>query len=575
MTTLGVDYKQLRMAVDWSISQFEAPRRNRLEAIKQFVGNHYSDNGSDKVVPTNFIELAVTIYLQQLAARAPRCTFTTEVRKLKPFAYSTEIELNKIPEEIGLDATFRRAVMEAIFSFAVIKTGMAMSGVSILGHDVGEPFADLVSIDDYFCDMSAKSRSGIQFEGNDYWIPVEDARSMWGNEVKPDPYTLTGDQGEERAESVGTSEGAELYKERVWLRDVWLPRSHKLLTYGVKSGDQFNLVDWDGPDGGPYHMLGFSEVPGNLLPLPPVALWLDLHELANTIFRKMGKQADAKKTVGMVQGGNDDDVGRFINAKDGEMIRYNGQKPEVLSVGGVDQTSLAFYLQVKNIASYFGGNWDALGGLGPMSETIGQDEMMRASASARLEYMRDRTLDFDRSVFKALAWYRWTDPARKSVVEKPVRGTNISVRSIWSAETRDGDWLDYNFDLDAYSIQPDIPAIKLQKILQYLDRVVYPAMPMLREQGGFLDFKELNELFARLSNVPELNELVKFGEPHPGLPEQGGSEPTKMSPHTTRTYERVNRPGATRHGQDDAMSRLLMGSKIQGAEAAALNREIT
>ena len=570
--SMGVNFKDLREAIDWSISQHDVPRQKRLEAIRQYVGNHYSNGGADKVVPTNFLEIAVTIYMQQLAAHAPRCTFDTNVQRLKSFAYSTEIELNKIPEEIGLDSTIRRAVMEALFSYGIVKTGICASGVSVLGHDVGEPFADLVTIDDYFCDMAAKSRAGIQFEGNDYWIPVEDARTMYGSSVKPDKYTLTGDQGQDRADSVSVDEGAALYKEMSHLRDVWIPRNHKLVTYGVVSHEVHNIVDWDGPDGGPYHLLGFSEVPGNLLPLPPVALWRDLHELANKLFRKLGKQADMKKSVGAVQGGNDDDVGALIEADDGTIIRYNGQKPEVMDLGGIDAPTLAFYLQIKELASYFGGNWDALGGLSRMSETIGQDEMMKQSASARLEYMRDRTLEFSKGIFKALGWYRWTDEVRESVVEKTEEKSGISVRSIWSAETRDGDWLDYNFDIDAYSMQSDAPAVKLQKILQYLDRVVYPAMPMLEQQGAFIDFKKLNELAAELSNVPELNDILIFGEPPQGAAEVGNSQPTKMAPNTTRTNVRVSKSGATDSGKTDVMSKALLGIGMQPKESATLGR---
>jgi hypothetical protein len=96
----------------------------------------------------------------------------------------------------------------------------------------------------------------------------------------------------------------------------------------------------------------------------------------------------------------------------------------------------------------------------------------------------------------------------------------------------------------------------------------------MQQQGGQIDFKELMAIVSRLSNVPELNDIVVFGEPQPSQPEQGNSQPT-LAPHTTRTYERVNRPGATRHGKDDVMSRLLMGGNVQPAEGAALGRAVS
>ena len=560
---MGVNFEDLRSAIDWSIKQLATPRQKRVEAIRQFVGSHYADGGTDKVVPTNFLELAVMIYTQQLAANAPRATFTAKVPRLKPFAYATEIALNQLPDEIGLGSTLRRAVVEALFSFGVVKVGMVSSGVEVLGHDTGQPFADLVPIDDYFCDMSAKVRGGIQFEGNDYWIPIADARAMWegkAHEVQPDEHTVIGDQGEERAEGVTVDEGAELYKDQVWLRDVWLPRTNKLVTYGVKSHKVFNIVDWNGPEGGPYKLLGFEDVPGNLMPLPPVALWRDLHELGNTLFRKLGRQADAKKTVAVFPGGDGDGVAALQQANDGDGIVMSGAKAENITVGGIDAPTLAFYMQIRDLFSYFAGNLDTMGGLAPATDTIGQDKMLSEAASARIEYMTGRTLDFARDIFKALAWYEWTDPVRDRDIEKPVEGTDISVRSKWSAETREGDWLDYNFDIDVFSMQSDSPALKLQKIGHAIERYFVPLLPSLQQQGGQIDMKELTSVVSRLGNVPELNGIVRFSEPLAAQEEQGSSQPARMPANTTRTNVRVSKVGPKNIGGSDAMAQLLAGS---------------
>jgi hypothetical protein len=574
--SLKIDFKRLRTAVDWSVRQLAAPRQNRVDSIKQFVGSHYSDHGADRRVPTNFIELAVTIYLRQLAARAPRVLIRTGSPGLRPFARNMELALNQIPAEIGLASTLRRLVMEAIFGLGICKMGIASSGVSMLGHEYGEPFVDLVTLDDYFVDMSAKHRDSIQFEGNDYWLPIESARAVYDGKpsnVEPDEHTVTGDNGEERADGVSAEEGADLYKDKVWLRDVWLPVSNQLVTYGVKSHKLFGTVDWDGPDRGPYRVLGFSDVPGNLLSIAPVSLWRDLHELGNILFRKLAKQAEAKKTVAAFQGGNDEDIEALKKAADGDGVRYDGQKPEQLTVGGIDAPTLAFYLQTRDLFSYFAGNLDTLGGLSPMTDTVGQDKMLGEAASARINDMRDRTLDFAKEIFKALAWYEWTDPVRKRIIEKPVDGTDITLRRVWSAETRDGDFLDFNIDIDVYSMQDDTPSTSLQKLGTILERFVFPALPMIQAQGGQLDFKKLLEMVGKLSNMQELNDLITFAEPSAGDPvREGAAQPMKMPANTTRTYERVNRPGATRHGKDDVMSRILMGSGVQQTEAASLGR---
>jgi hypothetical protein len=570
------NFEALRTAIESSITLLATPRKNRISAIKQYVGNHYSDGGSERVVPTNFLELAVTIYVRQLAARAPSVMISTDDAALRPYALDFELALNQLPEEINLSATLRRAVVEAMFSFAVVKVGIASSGRVVLGQDYGKPFVDLVPLDDYFCDMSAKTRDSIQFEGNDYWIGVDEAREMFSKTVEPDQHTVVGAQGEGRAESVSSGEGASIYQDRVWLRDVYLPRERRMITYGVKSKTVFRDEPWTGPDSGPYRMLGFSDVPGNLLPLPPVALWIDLHELGNSLFRKLGRQAEAKKTVAAFGGGNDESINSLKRAADGEGIRYDGQKPDAITVGGIDAPTLAFYLQVRDLFSYFGGNLDSLGGLSPMADTVGQDKMLTEAASARVKSMGESVVDFAKGIFADLAWYEWQDPVGERKVAKPIAGTDMSIPVKWSAETRKGDFDDYNFELDVYSMQDDTPSTKMQKIGTALERFVFPILPNIEAQGGQVDFEALIALIAQLSNISELTDIVKFVRPmatgdsilNQGAAQQGSMKPT----NTTRTYERVNRPGATRSGNDNTMSRLLMGGGIQASEAAALGR---
>ena len=570
---IKVDFKQLLTAVDWSVRQLETPRKNRVDAVKEFVGNHYSSGGAEKRVPTNFIELAVTIYVRLLAANAPRATVTTKNAALRPFAKTTEIAINQIPEEIDLGGTLRRAVLEALFSFAIVKVGICNSGVAVLGHDIGESYADLITIDDYFCDMSAKSRGSIQFEGNDYWMARDTAEKMFGKKLVADDHTITGDQGEIRAESVTVDEGADLYKEKVWLRDVYVHTENQLVTYAVKTGQELRVMDWDGPDGGPYHVLGFSDVPGNLMPIPPVALWLDLHELGNALFRKLSKQADAKKTV-VTFSGDDDGVENLKMASDGDGIKYGGQKPENITVGGIDNQSLAFFLQVQDLFDYFGGNLNALGGLGPSTDTVGQDKLISEASGARAQDMSQQTIKFAKGIFEALAWYEWTDPVRKRQVEKPIGKTGLSVPVTWSAETREGDFLDYNFDIDVYSMQDNSPATRLQKLGQIVQQYVMPLMPFIQQQGGTVDVKSILDLVAELSNFPELAEMVQFqGMP----PEQGkvGGNPNPQPANTTHTYERINRPGANRSQKNNALSQVLMGGNPQPAESETIGRRVS
>ena len=214
-------FKRLRGSIDWSERQFEYPRRKRRQAVKQFVGYHYSEGGASKRVPTPFLKMAVNIYVRLLAARAPRVLMTTKRPDLKWVAANMELALNEIPREIKLQNTLRRAVTEALFSpFGMVKYGLHTVG-KVLGHDYGASFVDLVTLDDLFLDMAAHHMDEIQYIGNSYWLDYKEVmESEWFKKKKlhglePDEYTVQNPAGEERAESISVGESAELFKKKI------------------------------------------------------------------------------------------------------------------------------------------------------------------------------------------------------------------------------------------------------------------------------------------------------------------------------------------------------------------------
>ena len=570
-----MELSKLHESIEWANQTLAKHREERVGAIMSFCGSHYVKDGTCPATPVNLLELAVTIYIRLLAARAPKCLVSTDISALRPFAADMEIALNQIPGEIGLSGTLRRAVLEALFSFGIVKVGLGATNDN--GKIGDEPFVSIVQLDDYFCDMSARSWEEVQFEGNEYWMDTAQIKDLYGVELGEDEYHGTSQDGQEQARSVTVNEhGTPLYP-RVLLRDVYLVRENRMITYAVSTLTKLRDVPWDGPEGSPYIRLGFSEVPGNLLPLPPVAVWKDLHDLENALFRKIARQALDKKSVAAFPGGNDEDIARFKMAADGEAIRYNGPKPETLAAGGVDAPNLALAIQLKDIHSSIAGNLDSLGGLSPQANTATQEKLISEASSARIRAMSDATVDFAKAIFKRLAWYAWTDPVRERTIVKSASRhlPGLAVTKKWTPETRDGDFLDYNFDIDVFSMQDDSPTTRMEKFLSVYERVVLPMLPQLQEQGAVIDLHAILEWVGRNSNLPELTDFVLFPDAPPDQRMPGGGSPrpeyiSTKAPVTHRTYERVNRPGATRHGRDAALMQTLLGGGAQPADMAAL-----
>ena len=571
-----MDFPRLHDSIEWSVQKLEKPRKNRHEAVKFFAGFHYAENGANRRQPTNFLELATSIYTFLLAPHAPSSVVHTDIPDLKPMAADMEAALNQVPDEIGLTDTLRAVVRESIYSLGIVKVGIAFNGKSVDGEPDTEPFVDLVDFDDYFVDMAARSWREIQYEGNEYVLDIDEARKIFHDpNLSPDDVSADSPSGQMQTRAVSVDDTPVVYNDRILLRDVYLCKEGRLVTYAVSSLKVLRDIPWDGPEGTPYIKLWYSDVPGQLLPLPTVASWRDLHELGNTLFRKLGRQAEAKKTVAAFQGGNDEDVNRLQDADDGDGIRYNGQKPEEITVGGIDQPTLAFYLQIRDLFNILAGNLDSLGGLSPQSETATQDRLINESASARIRDMSTCVTDFARKIFKRLAWYVWTDPVRKRrIVKMADKDLGIGIVKEWTPETRDGDFLDYNFDIAVFSAQDDSPAAKVQKLRGVFNDFLFPLLQPFMEQGASIDFIMLFDFISKNLNLAELNEMLMFPEPSQQTPMPvGNPQPEYVShkaPVTHRIYERVGRPGATRSGRDAVMSQLLLGGNVQNAQIAQL-----
>ncbi len=580
------DITRLKAAKQFSLDALKPYRKNRYEAIEQVVGRHYSGGGSQDRVPVNFLELIVNIYSRQLMAHRPAALITTRQPELRGFASVFEAAVNDAITEAKLEDTLRIAVINAMFCMAPVKVGIASDPAG--EHDAGRLYADCISLDDWVHDMTARSRMGWQFCGNRYSMRLDVAKENQDFDATARAKltaTSEGDQiqdmGEKRSSAIGRGRqsfhGESAFRERVELWDIWLPDDRLLVTLADNVDRPLRIVEDDGPANGPYHVLGYSDVPDSQMPLAPVAILRDLHDLANTLFRKIGRQAERQKTVLGIMDGGDADGERIVNANDGEVIKMlNPQNAKEYKFGGADPVTLALLLQVKDLASYFAGNLDALGGLSPQSRTLGQDELLASAASQRIADMQDRTLAFTTGIIRDFAWWEWTNPARERTVEQRIEGTDLVTTFQWTPETRRGDFLNYNFSVEPFSMAHSTPSMKLQGLVQYLQNIVFPALPLLEAQGKTLNFDSLNKTVARLGNLPEINDvIIDAGMPAQPVeaPARGDPQPTK-APVTKRTYERVNRPGGTRQGQDNVTMRALMGVNSQPEEANAVGKGV-
>lgn len=580
------DIKRLRSAMDHSRKALLPFREKRVYAIRQYVGKHYGDSGAPKKVPLNLLELAINTYTRQLSANNPHLLCTTKQVGLKPRAVKFELALNNLITEIKFYETMRMAVINAMFSVGIIKTGMsAYQKVELDGfmHDIGQPFADSVDLDDWVHDCNARKFEQVQFCGNKYRLPLDYVKEsgLYDNvdDLKASSkydYDRSEDKAEDLAKSDNRGYDEDEYQDHIELWDLWLPRENLVVTMPVGEGKPIRVVDWEGPEYGPYHMLSYGEVPNNIMPLAPVGVWLDLHDLANGLMRKLSLQAERQKTVLGVQRGQDADGKRIVQANDGDAITMDDpQSAREYRYGGMDQQNLGFLLQVNNSYSRHAGNLDSLGGLSPQADTASQERLLSESASKRLSDLQDRTVLFTKEVCRSLGWHLWYDKSTTLPLYKRVSGLDYDIPMSFTPEERDGDFYEYNIDIEPYSMQDKSPTTKLNTIKAFVGEILMPLGQQMAQAGMQINFEGLTRIYAKYANINELEELITFGNPQLPPPESTPEQPAPIKPPTTtRHYVRTSRPGATRGGQEAIMAAALFGGNPQPKEQMAATRAI-
>lgn len=588
-----LDLKRLADARKASRQRLKPFRENRYDAIRQVVGSHYGNDGAPDDVPVGFLELATSVYVQQLVGSAPRAYTSTMVPELKYAAADLKLALDYAAERMHLEETFWRVTQDALFCCGITKMGLTQGelGSNNWWNTAWQPFLDWIDMDDWVHDMAAKTWESIAFCGNRYRLDLQTVRecSLFDKKVREKLQAslkaTTTEAGDRKAETIGGGLGVDQdeYRDQVELWDIWLPREKLVVTVPADDDESkpLRVVEWNGPDGGPYDMLGFNVVPSNIMPLPPVAIWTDLHNLGNELYRKLSTQALRQKSMLPFRAGSEEDVENARDANDGDAFRCDGELPREVRLGGPDQVNLAFFLGLNELFNRFTGNLDTLGGLSPAADTLGQEQILGANASQRVIFMRRKFGAFVDRIFTKLAHYLYNDPLVNIPLEKRVQGTDVSVPFSWNPETRIGHADLFKVAIEPYSNVYRTPESQMAAVMQIWQQIIAPAAPLIPPGNLVQAITELLRMCASLRNLPELNDLIPLlvaAPQQPMVPGQPGGQGGQtdvnvgMPAVTTRNYVRQNIPGASRSQKENALAQALLGSMPQPAESAAMMR---
>ena len=347
---------------------------------------------------------------------------STFLQSSKHVVVAEESWVNKQIEKIrpkGAHRSLAVAVVDACFCLGIVKVGLATpADAALLSWNLraGEPFAECIDLDDFVYDVHARDFSQASFIGHRYRVPLKAVQKskFYGSQRKD--LTASDDpifniEGDERISVLGRTYYAqgEEFEDMVDLWEIFLPRHQLLVTLmdhqiagaSVEGFDPFQgkalrIQPWIGPTVGPYHFLGFGEVPGNAMPKAPIQDLIDLHEAVNRMLRKLIRQSDRLKENTFVAGAASEDGSRVLKTNDGDIVKVD--HPDMINkvmMGGPDVNLFQVFGAFKELFSWKAGNLESLGGLSPQAKTLGQDKMLEASSSATIQSMRGASCELD------------------------------------------------------------------------------------------------------------------------------------------------------------------------------------
>jgi hypothetical protein len=568
--------RKLRKACKNSRKEMEASRKNYVKYLKELAGPHYSTSGDVVKRPINLVELAATIYKQNLLASSPQVNITARNPEYIADAYSFERAINHLLDTQNLEDELDLVVTNAMFApVGVLKLSLdASQQADIDGTQVvtGPPVVQAVMFDDWVMDMTAKSPRQANFMGNRYTMTVEDAINMGYDPEAVARLWRTyedsprADDDPQRLSRKGRDITEENYQDLIELWDIWMPREKLVITLGGGGDGDFvdleplRVMPWQGPERGPFHMLWFEVVPGNALPNTPVGLWIDLHELVNTLWNKLADQAERQKSGIAAESSNSQDADTVKGMGDGDVIILNSLgNVAKIEHGGPNQQNAIFADMARMRFNEQAGNIYAMGGLSSQTATLGQDKLLSDAASQRLQRMQARVYTFMQRVMEDYAEHVAGDPLMEVPIVKQVPETDITVPGTWSQDQMRGDLTHYVLEIKPHSMQQKSPEERLARVQDVWRNDIPLMLPIMQAMGQMPNPEAYLKMIADLTGQPEINTLVTYTQGEMMAKQDGPSAP----PNTTRTYERTSKPAPPDPGQAMAQQMAASGRDNQ------------
>lgn len=581
------DLARLKTSITYSQKRYHDHLARRLRFMREVAGFHYGPEGegTHDHVQLPLLGLSLKTYSRLIASNNPRAAITHWDPEFDAECYELKLTLDDEFERIDLASTLNAVTVESFFLMGVCKVGRVDLGTTdsmgAYTNTVGSIFADQVLDEDFIFDMRSNKWNRIGYCGDMARVPLDWAKSnkeylkagrnrlMSSMDSRSLPMVSTNRRIKSQVLSAGEmTPFDEDYEQQTDIWNLWFPKEKHILVIDRNIEAVLQWKPWDGPEHGMYHVLGYNYLPGNLVPLPPMAEWMDQHLSTNELANKAIELAKNQKTILAATGKHGrEDAETITNTPHMGTAFVNdlGSTREI-KFNGPDQALWGMVTMLKNDFGYFAGNLDAAAGIAPSSGTVGQDRLLAEAVGRQVQDMQADVIKLAERVMTDYAWYLRHDPTFKRRLVKDIGYGGLRIPFDSMPSNLPGEFADYRIRVEPYSLSPRTPQQRLAMLKESLKDFLLPMLPHLEQRGISINFERLLKKFAEYGDAPEFADILVYTQGEQERP--AGRSSSNRNTHKTHTQIRVNKSVKTRASNDNTAARAAFGDNPQPKERA-------
>ena len=509
----SISPNKFMQTVQRGAKRLSAFRQARLHFIKGYIGSYYDKmEGTVGANSINLIFNAVRVLTATLVMNFPKHVVMTPYLQAREYANLLGLALDQHDLKINIMDTYRRAIVDAIFTLGILKTGLTQSdSVYTFDDEMGQDsvdngtiYTDAVDFDNFVVDPSCKEYMfrDASFMGDKLTVPRQMLldSGLYDNDLvmripRSDSTTRDRDKASDASMQNIDREENDALQDSVTIYEIWVPAANAIVTIpgdkDVKFDKYLRVHDYYGVKEGPYTLLSLTPaVPGNPLPVPMVGIWYDLHVLANRMAKKIIEQAERQKDIVAYKRTAADDAEELKNAGDGEAVAMDDPEGvHVVSFGGQQSSNENHLASLENWFNMMAGNPAQVGGQNIEAKSATAANILQQNSGIGLEDMRDMVYRMAGSEARKRAWYMHTDPlmqiplVKRQMNQVPVPGMEWllapqmqDVQVILTPEARSGDFLDYTFTIEPESMGRVDSKVRLQQEMAFAQQILPATM---------------------------------------------------------------------------------------------------